>query len=64
MKRKPERTPRQLALALAEEPTTPWPTPTRVALVAALADLLIEAHGEEQGSPLLEAHHDEPEDHR
>ncbi|HUL63019.1 MAG TPA: hypothetical protein VLW55_00240 [Burkholderiaceae bacterium] len=63
MKRKPRRTRRQLALALAGEPSTQWPTPTRVALLTALADLLIEAHHEEQESPVEERRHDEPEDH-
>lgn len=63
MKRKSRPTPRQLALALAGEPSTLWPTQTQVALLAALADLLIEAHGEEQESPLEEPHHDELEDH-
>jgi predicted nucleic acid-binding protein len=36
---------------------------TRSALVIALADLLIEAHAREQGSPLREGRHDEPKDH-
>lgn len=64
MKRKPRRTRRQLALALASEPPIPWPTDMRSELVAALADLLIEAHVCEQGSPLEECRHDEPEDYR
>lgn len=64
MKRKPRRTPRQLALALANEPSVLWPAQTQVALVAALADLLIEAHANEQASPLQERHHDESEDQR
>jgi hypothetical protein len=64
MKRTPKRTQRQLALTLTGEPSVLWPTPTQVALVAALADLLIEAHGNEQGNPLPERHDDEPEDQR
>lgn len=64
MKRTPKRTPRQLALTLAGKPSVLWPTPTQVALVAALADLLIEAHGNEQRNLLQERHHDEPEDQR
>lgn len=64
MKRKPRRTRRQLVLALASEPPIPWPMDTRSALVIALADLLIEAHAREQGSPLREGRHDEPKDHR
>lgn len=64
MKRNPRRTPCQLALALAHEPSMPWPAQTQVALVAALADLLIEAHGNAQANPLLEHHDDEPEDQR
>jgi hypothetical protein len=65
MKRKPRRTLGQLALALAQEPTMRWPAQTQSALVAALADLLIGAHAnEQQANPLLEHHHDEPEDHR
>lgn len=42
MKRKPRRTPRELALALAREPSVLWPAQTQVALVAALANLLRE----------------------
>ena len=64
MKRTPRRTPRQLALTLADEPSMQWPAQTQVALEAALADLLIEAHGNEQGNPLPERQDDEPEDQR
>jgi hypothetical protein len=64
MKRKAKRTRRQLVLALASDPPIQWPDPTRAALIAALADLLIEAHLRDQGSQLEEDARDESENYR
>jgi hypothetical protein len=62
MKRKTRRTRRQLALMLQSECQTVWPADTQNALIAALAELLLEALGREEVP--LGGHYDEPEDHR
>jgi hypothetical protein len=64
MKRKTKRTRSQLVLALASDPPIHWPESTRAALVAALADLLIDVHLRDQGNPSEEDVHDEPENYR
>jgi hypothetical protein len=64
MKRKAKRSLRQLALALASDPPIQWPEPIRAALVAALADLLIDAHLRDQGNQPEEDVRDEPENYR
>jgi len=64
MKRKTKRSRSQLALALASDPPIQWPEPTRAALVAALADLLIDAHLQDQGNRPEEDVRDEPENYR
>jgi hypothetical protein len=64
MKRKTKRTRSQLILALASDAPIQWPEPTRVALIAALADLLLDAHLRDQGNPPEEYARDEPENYR
>ena len=64
MKRTARRTPRQLALMLRGEPRAAWPPDTQEALIATLADLLLEALGREGSPRAAEDHLDEPEDHR
>lgn len=61
MKRTTRRTGRQLALVLQKEHRTAWPTETQEALIAALADLLLEALESEEASRLAGGH-DERED--
>jgi hypothetical protein len=64
MKRKAKPTRSQLALALASDPPIQWLEPTKAALIAALADLLIEAHLRDQGNQPEEDGRDEPENYR
>jgi hypothetical protein len=64
MRRKTKRTRSQLALALANDPPIQWPEPTRAAFVAALADLLIDAHLRDHGNLPEEDGRDEPENYR
>ena len=64
MKRKTRRTRRQLALVLQSECRTVWPAETRNALIAALADLLLEALSREQDPLPIGGQGDEPEDYR
>jgi hypothetical protein len=63
MKRKAKATRSQLALALVRDPPIQWQEPTKAALIAALADLLIEVHLREQGDQPEEAR-DESENNR
>jgi hypothetical protein len=56
---------RQVALALERESPLPPPPDTHEALIAALADLLLEALAAERGElPSQRRDHDESEDHR
>jgi len=64
MKRTTRRTGRQLALMLRREPQAAWPPDADEALIATLADLLLEALGREEAPRAAEDHDDEPEDHR
>jgi hypothetical protein len=64
MKRKTRRTRQQLALLLQSERRTVWPADTRSALIAALADLLLEALGRDEAPLPVGGRSDEPEDHR
>jgi hypothetical protein len=63
MKRKAKPTRSQLTLALASDPPIQWPAPTRELLIAALADLLIEAHLRDQGNQPEKDTRDEPENY-
>lgn len=63
MKRKTRPTRRQLALVLEPKYQPSWPAETRSALIIALADLLLEALGPEEGRPLAGGRRNEPEDH-
>lgn len=54
----------QLALMLQREQQPAWPTDTQQALIAALADLLLEALGSEEAPQPAGGDPDEPEDHR
>lgn len=64
MKRKTRRTRQQLALVLQSESRIIWPAETRNALIAALADLLLEALSREQDPLLAGGQDDESEDQR
>ena len=64
MKRKARITRSQLVLSLVGEPPIQWPEPTKVALIAALADLLIEAHLQNHINQSEEDVRDEPESYR
>lgn len=50
-----------MALVLQKEHRTAWPTETQEALIATLADLLLEALASEE-APRLAGGHDERED--
>ena len=64
MKPSTRQTRRQLALILDVESRPPWPAELRPVLIAALADLLLEALAAEASRPLPEGHDHEPEDQR
>lgn len=64
MKGRTRRTCRQLALMLQREHKPAWPTDTQQALISALADLLLEALGDEEAPRPAGGDPDEPEDHR
>lgn len=64
MERTTRRTARQLPLMLRRESRAAWPPGTQEALIATLADLLLEALGREEAPQAAEGRDDEPEDHR
>jgi hypothetical protein len=64
MKRKARTTRSQLVLSLVGDPPIQWPEPTKIALIAALADLLIEAHLQDHKKQSEEDVRDESESYR
>ena len=63
MKRRTRRTRQQLALMLDVKRQMAWPPQTHAALVAALADLLVEALGAEEARSMPQEVPDERQDH-